>query len=469
MNTLTVGQEAGIGRIASVTTKRIGRDLPFETVVIHGDNGMDHFLYSFLFDPRTSNCMPLAYSKRNGFGATVYETAVKAEERGYDVKAGVNAVFFGMTGLLPGGIPTGDPHTSSNIYSGIIVSDGRIMQGDNRFGAEWELLFHSDGRTDLVQSRVLYSVTAQGKTLPLGHINMAPNSRETTDSEIYYYDSFCGEMTETKAPGVEVVFEKQNGSELTVGGTLVGKVVESRETVSGGAIGETQFVLHASSDFQSEQYSLLRALAVGDTVEIHAAETVASSKTAMETCSSAFVTYGYHIVMDGKNVTDSDRLGYEFNIARAQRTAIGIQADGKLLLVASDGRKPEFPGMTVYELADYMISRGCVTVVNLDGGGSTQVTVENDSGEPECVFDSESRLVANSLLIVARPEIDAKTKDTLRSLIAHGSSFAGSESGLTEALQYAEGVVGSETSMPGDYTKAMMRLREALGTVGANA
>ncbi|MCH5183040.1 MAG: phosphodiester glycosidase family protein [Oscillospiraceae bacterium] len=469
MNTLTVGQEAGIGRIASVTTKRIGGDLPFETVVIHGDNGMDHFLYSFPFNPQTSNCMPLAYSKRNGFGATVYDTVLKAEERGYAVKAGVNAAFFGMTGILPGGIPTGKPHTSSNIYGGVVISDGRIMQGDNRYGAEWELLFHSDGRTDLVQSRIAYSVAAQDKNLPLGHINMAPNSRETTDSEIYYYDSFCGEMTETKAPGVEVVCEKQNGSELTVGETLVGKVVECRETVSaGGAIGETQFVLHASSDFPSEQYALLRSLAVGDTVEVNATETVASSKTAMETCSSAFVTYGYHIVMDGKNVTDSDRLGYEFNITRAQRTAIGIQADGGLLLVAADGRKPEFPGMTVYELADYMISRGCVTVVDLDGGGSTQVTVENDSGEPECIFDSESRLVANSLLIVARPKIDAKTKDLLRALVARGSAFAESEPGLTEAMQFAKGVVDAETSMPGDYTKAMMRLRKALESVRAN-
>lgn len=466
----TVGQDAGIGKITNVKTRQIGEGLSFETVIIHGDNGMDHSVFAFSFDPRRSNYLPLAYSRRNGFGATVYDVAVKAGERGYDVKAAVNAVFFGMTGILPGGIPTGEPHTSSNIYGGINLSDGRVMQGDNSHGEEWELLFHSDGRAELVRSRVAYSVTAQGKTLPLVHINMAPNSRKTTDSGIYYYDSFCGDMTETKAPGVEVVFEKQNGSELTVGGTLVGKAVGIREIVSGGgAIGETQFVLHASSDFPSEQYALLRSLAVGDTVEIRAEETVSSSKIAMETCNSAFVTYGYHIVIDGKNVTDSDRLGYEFNIARAQRTAIGIKSDGSLLVVASDGRTPEFPGMTVYELADYLISQGCVTVVNLDGGGSTQVTVKNGSGEPECIFDSESRLVANCLLIVARPQIDAEIRNTLRSLIAASETLAGDPSDLAEALRYAKAVSATETSMPGDYTKAVMRLREALGPVGANA
>lgn len=468
MNTLTIGQDAGIGKVASVATKRIGGGLPFETIVIHGDNGMDQSVYAFSFDPRTSNYMPLVYSKRNGFGATVYDTAVKAEERGYDVKAGVNAVFFGMTGILPGGIPTGEPHTSSNTYSGVNISDGRIMQGDNSFGPEWELLFYSDGRTDLVQSHVTYSVTVQGKKLPLGHINMAPNSRETTDPEIYYYDSFCGTMTETKAPGVEVVFDKQIGSQLTVGGTLVGKAVETREIVSaGGAIGEHQFVLHVRSD--SPYANTLRSLSVGDTVEVNAAETIASSKTAMETCSSALVTYGYHIVIDGKNVTDFDRLGYEFNIARAQRTAIGIKTDGSLLIVASDGRKDAFPGMTVYELADYMISQGCVTVVDLDGGGSTQVTVENDAGEPECVFDSESRLVANCLLIVARPDIDGETKDTLRTLITAAETDAGGKSDLQAALQYAQAVSAAKTPMPGDYAKAIMRLRETMNTPDPNA
>lgn len=468
MKTLT-GQDAGIGKIENVTTKRIGGDLLFETTVIRGGNGMDQSVLSFSFDPRTSKYMPLVYSKRNGFGATVYDTAVKAKERGYDVKAAVNAVFFGMTGILPGGIPTGEPHTSSNTYGGINISDGRIMQGDNRNDTEWELIFYSDGRSDLVRSHVTYSVTVQGRKLPLGHINIAPNSAETTDSEIYYYDSFCGTVTETKAPGVEVVFEKQNGTELTVGGTLVGKAVEIRETVSeGGAIGETQFVLHARSGSQNGYADALLALSVGDTVEVNATETIAASKTAMETCSSALVTYGYHIVINGKNVTDSDRLGYEFNIARAQRTAIGIKADGSLLLVAADGRKDAFPGMTVYELADYMISQGCVTVVDLDGGGSTQVTLENDAGELECIFDSESRLVANCLLLVTRPEIDAETKDTLRALIAHGEkpasdgSRTGSESALHEALQYAKAVAGSETSMPGDYTKAIMRLRETI-------
>lgn len=455
---LTVGQNVGIGKVTQVTTKTIGDDLTFETAIIHENNGMDQSLYTFSFNPQTSDCIPLAYSKQNGYGAPVYDTAVQAEENGYDVKAAVNAAFFVMS----------KPHTSSNTYGGVNISDGRIMQGDNRFGTTWELIFFSDGRADLVQSRVTYSATVKGRSLPLGHINICPTTAQETDSEIYYYDSFCGTKTDTKAPGVEVVFEKQDGTELTVGGTLVGKVVEIRKNVStGGTIEENQFVLYASDASYSDT---LRSLAIGDTVKINAAETVAASKTAMETCSSAIVTYGYHIVMNGKNVTNQDRLGYEFNTARAQRTALGIKADGSLLIVASDGRKPDtFPGMTVYELADYMIAQGCVTVVNLDGGGSTQVTVEDESGNLKSVFNTESRPVANCLLLVARPNIDAETKDTLRSLIVYGKrlesdgSYTGSKSDLSAALQYAETVADSKTSMPGDYTKAIMRLRETMG------
>ena len=41
-----------------------------------------------------------------------------------------------------------------------------------------------------------------------------------------------------------------------------------------------------------------------------------------------------------------------------------------------DGRTASSPGCTTFELANYMISLGCVTAFNLDGGGSTTVWFE---------------------------------------------------------------------------------------------
>ncbi len=67
---------------------------------------------------------------------------------------------------------------------------------------------------------------------------------------------------------------------------------------------------------------------------------------------------------------------------RAPRTAAGIDAAGKVLtLVAVDGRRPDYSvGMTIGELADEMIRRGCHDAMNLDGGGSTTM-VMRDAGE----------------------------------------------------------------------------------------
>ena len=59
-------------------------------------------------------------------------------------------------------------------------------------------------------------------------------------------------------------------------------------------------------------------------------------------------------------------------LARHPRTAIGATEDGKLVIVVCDGRnKRGSAGMTLPELADKMISLGCVEAINLDGGGSS--------------------------------------------------------------------------------------------------
>jgi hypothetical protein len=66
-----------------------------------------------------------------------------------------------------------------------------------------------------------------------------------------------------------------------------------------------------------------------------------------------------------------------FFLARHPRTAVGVRADGTLLLVTVDGRRPaESVGMSLPELTDLMLELGCVSALNLDGGGSTTMVVD---------------------------------------------------------------------------------------------
>ena len=71
------------------------------------------------------------------------------------------------------------------------------------------------------------------------------------------------------------------------------------------------------------------------------------------------------------------------NSTRASRTAIGIKADGTVVMFMVDGRQaPYSVGMTMAEVAAAMEDLGCVQAVNLDGGGSSTFATQRE-GEPE--------------------------------------------------------------------------------------
>lgn len=67
---------------------------------------------------------------------------------------------------------------------------------------------------------------------------------------------------------------------------------------------------------------------------------------------------------------------YRFGGRRNPRTLVGLTEDGRLLLVAVDGRRPGFSvGATFMESARIMQALGAADAMNLDGGGSTTITI----------------------------------------------------------------------------------------------
>jgi hypothetical protein len=90
----------------------------------------------------------------------------------------------------------------------------------------------------------------------------------------------------------------------------------------------------------------------------------------------------------------SDQLG-----PRNPRTGVGQLADGRIVLVAVDGRQPGYSvGMTNFELAQTLVRLGCVTGSALDAGGSTTMAFDgellNRPSDP-----GGERAIANALLI----------------------------------------------------------------------
>ena len=83
---------------------------------------------------------------------------------------------------------------------------------------------------------------------------------------------------------------------------------------------------------------------------------------------------------------------------RNPRTAVGQRRDGKILLVAVDGRRRGYSvGLTNFELAQAMVRLGAVTASALDAGGSTTMAFDgkllnrpSDPGGERAVADSLS-------------------------------------------------------------------------------
>lgn len=84
---------------------------------------------------------------------------------------------------------------------------------------------------------------------------------------------------------------------------------------------------------------------------------------------------------------------------RDPRTAVGFTNDNKIIFIVADGRQTQSEGVSLVELADIMISLGCVEALNLDGGGSSQMAVKGAFINTP----SETRNVP-SILVVTHPD-----------------------------------------------------------------
>jgi exopolysaccharide biosynthesis protein/flagellar hook assembly protein FlgD len=84
------------------------------------------------------------------------------------------------------------------------------------------------------------------------------------------------------------------------------------------------------------------------------------------------------IVKDGKAIFRANELFTTEQLSpHNPRTAVGQRADGKILLVAVDGRQPGYSaGTTNFELALAMMQLGAVSASALDAGGSTTMAFD---------------------------------------------------------------------------------------------
>ena len=168
-----------------------------------------------------------------------------------------------------------------------------------------------------------------------------------------------------------------------------------------------------------------------------------------------------YLVKDGKPVVTSAADYYN---SRHSRTCVGITAEGKVIMMVLDGRQEPFSaGGSAEELAQIMLDAGCVTAINLDGGGSTTFVAKQEGSNTLTVVnrpsDGYERSVSSSLMVVSTAPVSTELDHALIT-----SAYDYLTSGATVRL-VASGVSasGSAAELPADIT--WKSADETIGTV----
>lgn len=181
------------------------------------------------------------------------------------------------------------------------------------------------------------------------------------------------------------------------------------------------------------------------------------------------------IFVDGHARSDLD------NSTRASRTAIGIKADGTVVMFMVDGRQaPYSVGMTMAEVAASMEDLGCVQAINLDGGGSSTFATQRE-GEPESSTagltlrcrpsDGYERKVSNTIMVLstAKPtgQFDHAVVTPNDEVYTPGSTVQFEATGIDAAGGKAEIPAGASWAvLSGDGSIDANGLYTAAGTCG---
>ncbi len=158
--------------------------------------------------------------------------------------------------------------------------------------------------------------------------------------------------------------------------------------------------------------------------------------------------FGSFLIRDGEIVTTD-------NSNRASRTAVGITATGKVVLMVLDGRQePVSCGGSMAEIAQILFEAGCVQAVNLDGGGSSTYVAKQEGADDFGVVnkpsDGYARSVSTSLYVastapsstafdhaVIQSDYDYATVNSKVVFTAKGVSATGNEAELPEGAYWA--------------------------------
>jgi hypothetical protein len=295
----------------------------------------------------------------------------------------INGDFFGIS----------DPANPYGFLGNSMITGGEYVFGRTHIRSSFGVVEEIKPALDVLNFSGA-AVSASGQEKPLSGVN----SQRTTDALILF-NSFFGNSTRTNEYGTEVRLHPV--SDLKVNQPVKFAVTEIVPNQGSMSISDGDYII---SGHGASQLFLDQQIGTGDTVSIILGTSPdPGSLTALIGGVPRLVTNGTRPV----SLIGVEGVNESFINTRHPRTAVGFNEDSTFVyFVTVDGRQPGLSeGMTLYELADLLISIGVYHGMNLDGGGSTTMVIHdqvvNSPSDP-----GGERSVANALFAVRKAEID---------------------------------------------------------------
>ena len=285
--------------------------------------------------------------------------------------AGINADFFGSTQTL-----------NSQVVNGEIVKKEYIDPANPTY---WPTFGLSRDNKPSIEYNI-YQGLVFSKDQDKTSIQNINNSRNA--NELILYNRFNGVSTGTNEYGYEVSILPFNS--WLVNDTILCKILEKESYTGSMLIPSGGAVLSAHGD----KIPFLSSLNSGDTIKVYLG--LQGSVEQLTQLIGGFPT----MIKNGRNTVVQSYVEEggttTFHTDSHPRSAIGFSGDStKVYLVTVDGRQAISRGMNLVEMADFMLGLGVWKAMNLDGGGSTAIIV-NDRVE-NSPSDGQERNVHNAL------------------------------------------------------------------------
>jgi hypothetical protein len=365
-------------------------------------------------------------------GMTVPQIIAYAKSLGYNAVGAVNSDFG---------------YWSTRIPCGMVVEDGVYKSSPEGNNA---LAFSDQGAfvSFMPEVNITLSDDTNGNSVALTHYNKT----RAEDGGLYLYSEYFSTVsTRTSTDGWFVRFKVLDG-QMSLNGTMT---LEVTELIHGEydalTIGEDNLILTAAD--ASDLLSDYEKFSVGDRVTLTTtcSDDALAGANWVSGCGNLLVSdyEPFHSEWWDKSVTGTH-----------PRTAVGIRADGSVVYYVMDGRSENSGGATLTQLAQDMISMGCKYAVNMDGGGSSVLSLLMPGASGCAVLNNPSdgylRAVCTYIVFVT----DAAPSGRAENLyIGQDGAFVLCDSSLTLTCLATDNTLKT-VSAPAD-----MRITAALGRV----